>query len=185
MSSDPSARGGKPAGPVPEAAGCEEWAVELLPRLRKMVGSRYGIPEDDCEDVVQSAVVDFLLQSRRYGKVDPGLLVVIARRRCADFWRTQQLRARHMISIEAVPEGDSRHPMSRGDEYAKGLLDGIALALAWTRITSRCQKLLSERFFRQAAVRDIARAIGDNEGTVKRYMSRCLAKLRTIIEGRA
>lgn len=183
MSTDPLAGGNTPAGPDPDADSAA-WAVELLPRLRRMVASRYGIPVEDCEDVVQSAVVDFLLQSRRYGKVNPGLLVVITRRRCADFWRSEEVRSRFIVSIETVPENDPRHPMCRGDEYAKGLLDGIALALAWTKITSRCQKLLSERFFRQAPVRDIAKAIGDTEGTVKRYMSRCLARLRTIIESR-
>jgi DNA-directed RNA polymerase specialized sigma24 family protein len=148
-----------------------------------MIGARYGVPPQDCEDVVQSAVVDFLLQSQRYKAADPGLLVVIARRRCMDYWRSRQLHAARFISLELIPENDPR--VVRGDEYAQGLLDGIGLALSWLKITPRCRQLLSERFFRHTAACDLAVSLGETPGAVKRFMSRCLEKLRILLGARA
>lgn len=162
--------------------GFEAWALELLPRLRQMVGSRYGVPAQDCDDVVQTAVLDFLLQSRKYASIDPGLLVVITRRRCVDYLRSQEHQARKTVSLDVLPEHDPR--LVHGDAYAQGLLDGIALAIAWLKITPRCQQLLRERFFRQVRVDDLATRLGERAGAVKRYMSRCLERLRSMLVAR-
>jgi RNA polymerase sigma factor (sigma-70 family) len=162
--------------------GFEVWALELLPRLRQMVGARYGVPVQDCDDVVQTAVLDFLLQARKYSTIDPGLLVVITRRRCVDYLRSQEYQARKTVSLDVLPENDPR--LVHGDAYAQGLLDGIALAMAWLKITPRCQQLLRERFFRQVGVDDLARRLGEHAGALKRYMSRCLARLRSMLAAR-
>jgi len=147
-----------------------------------MAGARYGIPGQDCEDVVHSAIVDFLLQSQRYPTADPGLLIVITRRRCIDYLRTEQARSKKLISLDVMPENDPR--LVHGDAYAQGLLDGIALAMAWLKIAPRCQKLLRERFFRQVTLEDLADRLGEHAGAVKRYMSRCLERLRTMMVAR-
>jgi len=165
-----------------ETSGGSAWAVELLPCLRRLTTVKYGIPAQDADDVVQSAILDFLLQARRYETSEPGLLVVIARRRCMDYWRNRKLQLSRMIPLERVPD-DDRHVV-QGDAYAEGLIDGITLAFGWVKITPRCQQLLSERFLRQTRSREIARAIGEKREAVKRHMSRCLEKLRLLMEAR-
>ena len=168
--------------PVAVPTDCRGWAAELLPRLKIMAGRRYGIPAQDCEDVVHSAVVDYLVQSGRYPTADPGLLVVIARRRCIDFWRSRQMTRAHFVALDSLPSEDPL--LGRGDEYALGLMDGIGLALAWLKITPRCRQLLAERFFRRRTATELAAAAGDPPGAVKRFMSRCLERLRTVLDAR-
>jgi DNA-directed RNA polymerase specialized sigma24 family protein len=181
VSKDLPAGGGLTARPQPGRTGYESIAFELLPFLRRLVQQRYRIPAQDGEDVLQDAIVDFLVQARRCERAQPGLLVVIARRRCADYWRRCYADP-HVLPLDAVAGEDPRHPVVRGDEYADGLADGIALAHAWPVITARCRQYLARRFWKLERARDIANSTGDRPETVKRFMSRCLAKLRTLME---
>ncbi len=176
----PSGAGGLGRERLPEGGPLES-PLDLLPQLRRMVTRRYQIPAQDCEDVVQDAIVDFLLQRKKYATLEPGLLVVIARRRCADYWRSKGTFSGQTDSLELIRENDPRLPTGQGDKYVDGLLDGIALAVAWPKITERCKDFLTRRFFGDEAVREIAKSVGDAPGTVKRYMSRCLAKLRAAM----
>ena len=181
LSQDRPAGAGGPGGPSLPQGDLLGWPLELLPRLRRMAIRRYHVPSQECEDILQDAVVDFLLQRRKYQDLQPGLLVVITRRRCADYWRSRGTQAGQTDSLDLLRENDPRLPLPQGDEYVDGLLDGIALAMAWPKMTERCKDFLFRRFFGNEEIREIAKSAGDREGTVRRYLSRCLAKLRAVM----
>ena len=166
----------------PASRECESAATELLPFLRRLVRHHYGIPAQETDDVIHEAILDFLVQAQRLETVKPGLLVVIARRRCIDYWRRRENHPGRHVSLDQLSEDDSRHPVAAGNEYVDGLKDGIALASAWHEISARCREYLARRFWKHEATRQIAASAGDRPESVKRFMSRCLAKLRVLME---
>jgi RNA polymerase sigma factor (sigma-70 family) len=166
----------------PPSRDFEATATELLPYLRRLVRYHYGIPAQETDDIVHEAVLDFLIQARRVERVQPGLLVVIARRRSVDYWRRRESRPGRQVSLDQISEADSRQPVAEGDDPADGLQDAVALAGAWHEISARCRQYLARRFWKREPTNQIAASSGDRPESVKRFMSRCLAKLRLLME---
>jgi RNA polymerase sigma factor (sigma-70 family) len=171
-----------PAAPVP-GGGLDTAAIEaLVPSLRKIVRFGYRVPIQDVDDVVQDAVLHFLVQAEKRARAGPGLLVVITRRRCYDYWRRQTSRLRKEVEWSTLTENEVNHFIEDGDRYAEGVSDGVRIALVWHRLSERCREALARRFWKNETSAQIAQLSGDNPDSLKRMVSRCLGTLRQRLE---
>lgn len=149
----------------------------LLAKLQRIAAFGYGIPSQDVADLLQDAFVQFLLERRRRPAVTDGLLVVIVRRRCQDYWRSRWVRG-HVLPMEVADRvGD-------GGLLARQLYAGACVAQAWPCISPTCRRILAYRFWRELSTREIAGLLGYRAGSLKRFISRCLARLRAHLQGR-
>jgi RNA polymerase sigma factor (sigma-70 family) len=140
--------------------------------LHRIAANGFRIPASDREDVVQEALLDFC-QFRRDRPATAGLLVRILQRRCQDYWR--KTRRSQEVSLEDLPEIPAHEP----DEE---MFDGLKLVVAWRLISSDCRRILANRFWKRERTRAVAARSGKSYEAVKRFVSRCLARLRQCVE---
>ncbi len=146
--------------------------TNLLRRLRRVVMFGFGIPAQDAEDVLQEALLQYFVEQNRRASVTEGLLVVITRRRCQDYWRSRRMGGDPLSLDESE--------LALGDDgvLARRLYAGACIAQAWPCISPSCRRVLARRFWRQARTDDLAQLWGYKPGTLKRFISRCLERLR-------
>ena len=103
--SEPAVSPRGPESPGPESD--EEILRSVLPAARKIARFGFRIPPQDVEDVLQQASIDFLLHSRRGARATSGLMIVITRRRCQDYWRNRYRSGVREVALDELREGDS------------------------------------------------------------------------------
>jgi RNA polymerase sigma factor (sigma-70 family) len=176
------------AGEPKEAPPSSEFQLDdlflkkIVPALRKIARFGYGVPEQDVEDLIQESLLQFLIESGRRPQVGSGLLVVIARRRCLEYWRERFKNFRHEAEFSTLTEAEIGQHIVEGDRYTEGVSDGLRLARIWPSLSAQCRKALARRFWNNEKTADIAVGWGYEPDTVKRIISRCLSRLREKIE---
>ncbi len=171
------------AGPAalpraPESS--EEVLRAILPDARRVALRGFRIPEQDVDDVLQQASIDFLVQSRRGARATGGLMIVITRRRCLDFWRKRYRGARE-VALDELRESDSCYPVECAST-AQQAFDGWRLARTWPSLSANCREVLARRFWKHEKTSDLAALRGRRPDTVKRLISRCLGRLRRSLQ---
>jgi DNA-directed RNA polymerase specialized sigma24 family protein len=166
---------------VPE--GDEEVLRAVLPSARKIAQFGFRIPAQDVDDVLQQASIDFVVQSRRGARATGGLLVVITRRRCLDYWRNRYRSGVREVGLDELREGDAGYPMECAPT-AEQTIDGWCLARTWTSLSASCREVLARRFWKKEKTAELAALRGRRPDTVKRLISRCLGRLRRSLEVR-
>jgi RNA polymerase sigma factor (sigma-70 family) len=153
---------------------------ELVERFSRYVyaicvrGFRLG-PED-AEDVFQevfSRVYERLGELRDDDALRPWL-AQLTRRLCLDRLRSL---ARH-------PTVDAEPDETAADETLAELEEAIAVREALTAVGEPCSDILDRFFCRDESYRTIGDALELPPGTIASRISRCLAKLRSELEGR-
>ena len=161
-------------------AGDENAWAELVNRFSRYVFAiatqGFGLRADDAEDVFQEVF------ARTYQHLD--------RLRDDAAIRPWIAQLTRRLSIDKIRAG-SREQLSDEDIELAGLDDTVdrlddALAVreAMGDLSESCQEILDRFFARDESYQTIGEALEIPSGTIASRISRCLAKLREIFEGR-
>jgi RNA polymerase sigma factor (sigma-70 family) len=158
----------------------QAWAL-LVERFSRYVHAiatgAYRLAPADAEDVFQDVFArtyEHLGQLRDDAAIRPWL-GQLTRRLCVD-----RLRAsRPSAPLEAaVDEGEVD---ARLDEIEQA----VAVHDAMDELSDDCREILDRFFGRDESYRTIGAALGLPSGTIASRISRCLGKLRAVLEGRS
>lgn len=136
----------------------------------------YRIPRDDAEDLFQEvfARVFERLEMLRDDAALQAWIGQVTRNLCID----HQRRSRPTGELPETLESDGQREL---DELTEALYVQQALA----ELSGECADILDRFFRRDQPYRTIAAETGLAEGTIASRISRCLARLRDVIEGRS
>jgi RNA polymerase sigma factor (sigma-70 family) len=153
---------------------------ELVSRFSRYVYAiavqAFRLPEHDAEDIFQETfarVYENLDRLRDDAAVRPWI-GQLTRRLCIDRLRT---RSREQPVDEVEPPGRSEETLAMLDE-------ALTVHEALSGLSENCREILDRFFARDESYRDIGTALGLPSGTIASRISRCLSKLRSVLEGR-
>jgi RNA polymerase sigma factor (sigma-70 family) len=153
---------------------------ELVPRFSRyvyaIIGQGFGLRAENAEDVFQEVFArayQHLGRLREDEAIRPWL-AQLTRRLCID-----QLRSgsREQLSDEELEPSDV-------DETLDTLVEALAVHEALAELPEHCQEILDRFFARDESYQTIGAALDIPAGTIASRISRCLAKLRELFEGR-
>ena len=136
----------------------------------------YRIPRDDAEDVFQDvfARVFERLEMLRDDEALRSWIGQVSRNLCIDYQR----RAR--------PSGELPESLeSEGEREIETLTEALDVQQAMAELPEGCADILDRFFRRDQPYRAIAAETGLAEGTIASRISRCLARLREVMEVRS
>ena len=162
-------------------AGDERAWAALVERFSRYVHAiataAYRLPEDDAEDVFQDVFArtfEHLDRLRDDAAIRPWI-GQLTRRRCVDRLRV----ARPAVALD---EAGGRGEV---DERLEAIEQAVIVHDALARISDDCREILDRFFARDESYRVIGAALALPAGTIASRISRCLAHLRTELEGRS
>ena len=153
---------------------------ELVTRFSRyvyaIIGQGFGLRAENAEDVFQEVFArayQHLGRLREDEAIRPWL-AQLTRRLCID-----QLRSgsREQLSDEELEPADV-------DETLDALVEALAVHEALAELPEHCQEILDRFFARDESYQAIGAALDIPAGTIASRISRCLAKLRELFEGR-
>lgn len=162
-------------------AGDEQAWAELVDRFSRYVYAisvqAFRLSDADAEDVFQEVF------ARAYQHLD-GLrddaavrpwLAQLTRRLCID-----RLRA----SARERPTADEELELAGSEETLTMLEEALTVHEALAEIPEHCREILDRFFARDESYKTIGEALDLPSGTIASRISRCLARLRELLEGR-
>ena len=159
----------------------QAWA-ELVDRFSRYVYAisvqAFRLPEADAEDVFQEVFArayQHLDKLRDDAAVRPWL-AQLTRRLCID-----RLRA----ASRERPTADEELELAGSDETLTMLEDALTVREALAAAPEHCREILDRFFARDESYRTIGEALALPSGTIASRISRCLARLRELLEGRS
>jgi RNA polymerase sigma factor (sigma-70 family) len=159
-----------------DEAGAWDALVERFSRyVHAIVTQGYGLRGADAEDVFQEVftrVWERLATLRSDEAVRPWI-AQLTRRCCVDHLRA----AGREVPLEVVDEQAADDAVAVLDE-AMSVRDGLA------ELSPECREILDRFFARDESYRTIGDVLELPAGTVASRISRCLGKLRVVLEGR-
>jgi RNA polymerase sigma factor (sigma-70 family) len=162
-------------------AGDERAWASLVERFARYVhaiaAGAYRLPDADAEDVFQDVFArtyENLGHLRDDAAIRPWI-GQLTRRLCVD-----RLRA----TRPAVPL-DEAGGEGAVDERLDRIEEAVVVHAALARLSDDCREILDRFFARDQSYRAIGAALDLPPGTIASRISRCLAKLRTELEGRS
>jgi RNA polymerase sigma factor (sigma-70 family) len=163
-------------------SGDQQAWEELVDRFSRYVYAisvqAFRLPESDAEDVFQEVFArayQHLDKLRDDAAVRPWL-AQLTRRLCID-----RLRA---LSRER-PTTDEELELAGSDETLTMLEDALTVQEALAAAPEHCREILDRFFARDESYRTIGEALALPSGTIASRISRCLARLRELLEGRS
>jgi RNA polymerase sigma factor (sigma-70 family) len=153
---------------------------ELVERFSRyvyaIVARGFRLSEPDAEDVFQEVFArtyERLDRLRDDAAIRPWL-AQLTRRLCVD-----RLRAGGREELTGEP------PESRaGDEWLARLDEAITVHQAMDELPANCSDVLDRFFCRDESYRTIGAALELPAGTIASRISRCLSRMRALLEGR-
>ena len=153
---------------------------ELVNRFSRyvyaIIGQGFGLRAENAEDVFQEV---FARAYQHLGRLrdDEAIrpwIAQLTRRLCID-----QLRSgsREQLSDEELEPAEV-------DETLETLEEALAVHEALAELPEHCQEILDRFFTRDESYQTIGAALDIPAGTIASRISRCLAKLRELFEGR-
>jgi RNA polymerase sigma factor (sigma-70 family) len=162
--------------------GDQDAWCELVERFSRYVYAiatqAFRLSAHEAEDVFQDVftrVYEHLERLRSDDALRPWI-GQLARRLCIDRLRTGGRESATDAEVIATAAG-SEEMLARLDE-------ALAVRVALERLGGDCREILDRFFTRDESYRTIGDALGLPAGTIASRISRCLAKLRTELEGR-
>jgi RNA polymerase sigma factor (sigma-70 family) len=153
---------------------------ELVTRFSRyvyaIIGQGFGLRAENAEDVFQEVFArayQHLGRLREDEAIRPWI-AQLTRRLCID-----QLRSgsREQLSDEELEPAEV-------DETLDRLEEALAVHEALAELPEHCQEILDRFFARDESYQTIGAALDIPAGTIASRISRCLAKLRELFEGR-
>jgi RNA polymerase sigma factor (sigma-70 family) len=158
----------------------QAWA-QLVERFSRYVYAisvqAFRLPESDAEDVFQEVFArayEHLDRLRDDAAVRPWL-AQLTRRLCID-----RLRA----SSRERPASEEELELSGSDETLTMLEEALTVHEALAATPEHCREILDRFFARDESYRTIGEALELPAGTIASRISRCLGRLRELLEGR-
>jgi RNA polymerase sigma-70 factor (ECF subfamily) len=158
----------------------QAWA-ELVERFSRYVyaicAQAFRLPESDAEDVFQEVFArayQHLDALRDDAAVRPWL-GQLTRRLCID-----RLRA----AARERPVADEELELAGAEDTLALLDDALAVHEALAQTPEHCREILDRFFARDESYRTIGEALELPAGTIASRISRCLTRLRQLLEGR-
>ena len=153
---------------------------ELVTRFSRyvyaIIGQGFGLRAENAEDVFQEVFArayQHLGRLREDEAIRPWL-AQLTRRLCIDQLRSA---SREQLSDEELEPADV-------DETLDTLVEALAVHEALAELPEHCQEILDRFFARDESYQTIGAALDIPAGTIASRISRCLAKLRELFEGR-
>ena len=160
--------------------GDENAWSELVNRFSRYVYAiatqGFSLRADDAEDVFQEVFARTFqhLERLRDDEAIRPWIAQLTRRLSIDRIRAN---SRVQLSDEDIEQADTDETLERLDE-ALTVREGLA------ELSESCQEILDRFFARDESYQTIGEALEIPSGTIASRISRCLAKLREVIEGR-
>ena len=155
---------------------------ELVERFSRYVFAicvqAFRLPAEDAEDVFQEVfarVYQHLDRLRSDDSIRPWI-AQLTRRLCIDRLRSS--------GREGPAELDDLDP-GGVDEVLAGLDDALTVRASLDAVGDPCREILDRFFCRDESYKAIGDALGLPAGTIASRISRCLAKVRAVLEGRS
>jgi RNA polymerase sigma factor (sigma-70 family) len=162
-------------------AGDQQAWAELVDRFSRYVYAisvqGFRLPDADAEDVFQEVFArafEHLDGLRDDAAVRPWL-GQLTRRLCIDRLRS---------SAREKPVGDDQLEPAGSEETLTLLEDAMTVHEALAETPEHCREILDRFFARDESYRTIGEALDLPPGTIASRISRCLARLRDLLEGR-
>jgi RNA polymerase sigma factor (sigma-70 family) len=162
-------------------AGDEQAWAELVERFSRYVYAisvqAYRLPEADAEDVFQEVFArayQHLDNLRDDAAVRPWL-AQLTRRLCID-----RLRA----TAREHPAADADLEATGTEETIAVLDEALTVHEALAATPEHCREILDRFFARDESYKTIGEALDLPSGTIASRISRCLGRLREVLEGR-
>jgi RNA polymerase sigma-70 factor (ECF subfamily) len=159
----------------------QAWA-ELVDRFSRYVYAiavqAFRLPESDAEDVFQEVFArayQHLDKLRDDAAVRPWL-AQLTRRLCID-----RLRA----ASRERPAPEEELELAGSEETLTMLEDALTVHEALAAVPEHCREILDRFFARDESYRTIGDALELPAGTIASRISRCLARMRELLEGRS
>jgi RNA polymerase sigma factor (sigma-70 family) len=155
---------------------------ELVERFSRYVYAiavqAFRLPQHDAEDVFQEVfarVYEHLDRLRSDDALRPWI-AQLTRRLCIDRLRSS--------GREAAADPETLEPKGYDDTLAQ-LDEAMTLRAGLDEVGEACRDILDRFFCRDESYRAIGDALELPAGTIASRISRCLTKLRTVLEGRS
>jgi len=148
----------------------EGFLNQVRPRL-KSAFSRYRIPAQDTEDILQQALMALIYHRDEIRDPEAWLLGTV-RNKCLLYWRER--RRRLYESVDAVVLEAIAGAVGPAQESAHLNHD---LAQALQRLPERCRSLLWMRYRQGYDPPELAERLGYSQASISKVTSRCLAAL--------
>ena len=153
---------------------------ELVTRFSRyvyaIISQGFGLRAENAEDVFQEVFArayQHLGRLREDEAIRPWI-AQLTRRLCIDQIRSG---SREQLSDEELEPADV-------DETLDTLVEALAVHEALAALPEHCQEILDRFFARDESYQTIGAALDIPAGTIASRISRCLAKLRELFEGR-
>jgi RNA polymerase sigma factor (sigma-70 family) len=153
---------------------------ELVTRFSRyvyaIVGQGFGLRNDDAEDVFQEVFARTYqhLDRLRDDEAIRPWIAQLTRRLCID--RLRAGRREQLTDAEIEPD--------ELDETLQTLDEALTVHEALGQLSENCQQILDRFFARDESYQTIGSALDIPAGTIASRISRCLAKMRELLEGR-
>ena len=153
---------------------------ELVTRFSRyvyaIISQGFGLRAENAEDVFQEVFARAYqhLGSLRADEAIRPWIAQLTRRLCIDQIRSG---SREQLSDEELEPADV-------DETLDTLVEALAVHEALAELPEHCQEILDRFFARDESYQTIGAALDIPAGTIASRISRCLAKLRELFEGR-
>jgi RNA polymerase sigma-70 factor (ECF subfamily) len=151
-------------------ASLEEFLQRIRPRL-KVLFSRYRIPPQDTEDILQQALLALVYQRHSIRDAESWLMGTL-RNKCLLYWRER--RRKMYDSVDAAVLEMVAEPMAPAQEDLDLRRD---LADAIESLPERCRSLLSLRYRHGYEPPELAERLGYSPSSISKITTRCLAAL--------
>jgi RNA polymerase sigma factor (sigma-70 family) len=158
----------------------QAWAL-LVDRFARYVHAiatgAYRLPPAEAEDVFQDVFArtfEHLAELRDDAAIRPWL-GQLTRRLCVDRLRA----ARPAAPLAAADAGGEL------DEQLERIEEAVAVHDAMAELPDTCREILDRFFARDQSYRTIGAELDLPAGTIASRISRCLARLRAVLEGRS
>jgi RNA polymerase sigma factor (sigma-70 family) len=153
---------------------------ELVTRFSRyvyaIISQGFGLRAENAEDVFQEVFArayQHLGRLREDEAIRPWI-AQLTRRLCIDQIRSG---SREQLTEEELESADV-------DETLDTLVEALAVHEALAELPEHCQEILDRFFARDESYQTIGAALDIPAGTIASRISRCLAKLRELFEGR-
>ena len=162
-------------------AGDQQAWAELVDRFSRYVYAisvqAFRLSDADAEDVFQEVFARAYqhLDSLRDDAAVRPWLAQLTRRLCID-----RLRA----SARERPTADEELELAGSEETLTQLEEALTVHEALAEVPEHCREILDRFFARDESYKTIGDALDLPSGTIASRISRCLARLRELLEGR-
>jgi RNA polymerase sigma factor (sigma-70 family) len=153
---------------------------ELVSRFSRyvyaIIGQGFGLKAENAEDVFQEVFArtyQHLNRLRDDEAIRPWI-AQLTRRLCIDHLRST---SREQLTDDELEPGEL-------DETLSNLEEALAVQEALAGLPEHCQEILDRFFAQDESYHTIGAALDIPAGTIASRISRCLAKLRELLEGR-